>query len=92
MGLVNIQYSCLENPMDRGAWQTILHRITMSWTRLKQLSMHECMHRLGVMCWGLVFRVHSVSHCLFLAQQALVEPLLFHLHSQTAAPNILFCL
>ena len=21
-----LQYSCLENPMDRGAWQTIVHR------------------------------------------------------------------
>ena len=35
-----LQYSCLENPMDRGAWWAILHRITKSWTRLKQLSMH----------------------------------------------------
>ena len=23
-----LQYSCLENPMDRGAWQTTLHRVT----------------------------------------------------------------
>ena len=29
------QYSCLENPMDRGAWQTVVHRVAMSWTRLK---------------------------------------------------------
>ena len=34
------QYSCLENSMDRGTWQTIVHIITKSWTRLKQLSMH----------------------------------------------------
>ena len=32
------QYSCLENPMDRGAWQATVHRVTKSWTRLKQLS------------------------------------------------------
>ena len=32
------QYSCLENPMDRGAWQTTVHRVTKSRTRLKQLS------------------------------------------------------
>ena len=25
MGLVSIQYSCLENLMDKGAWQTIVH-------------------------------------------------------------------
>ena len=29
-----LKYSCLENPMDRGAWQVTLHRITKSWTRL----------------------------------------------------------
>ena len=32
--------SCLESPMDRGACQAAVHRITKSWTRLKQLSTH----------------------------------------------------
>ena len=27
-----LQYSCLESPMDRGAWQAIVHRTTKSWT------------------------------------------------------------
>ena len=27
-----LQYSCLENPMDRGAWQATVHRVTQSWT------------------------------------------------------------
>ena len=27
-----LQYSCLENPMDRGAWQATVHRITRSQT------------------------------------------------------------
>ena len=35
-----LQYSCLENPMDRGAWQAMVHRVTESRTRLKWLSMH----------------------------------------------------
>jgi len=26
------QYSCLENPMDRGAWQAIVHRAAQSQT------------------------------------------------------------
>ena len=30
-----LQYSCLENPMDRGAWGAIGHSVTKSWTRLK---------------------------------------------------------
>ena len=25
-----LQYSCLENPMDRGAWQAIVHRVPKS--------------------------------------------------------------
>ena len=29
------QYSCLENPMNRGARQAIVHRVAQSWTLLK---------------------------------------------------------
>ena len=29
-----LQYSCLENPMERGAWQATVHGVTESWTRL----------------------------------------------------------
>ena len=29
-----LQYSCLENPMDRGAWQATVYRVTESQTRL----------------------------------------------------------
>ena len=34
-----LQYSCLENPMARGPWQVIIHRVAKSQTWLKQLSM-----------------------------------------------------
>ena len=27
-----LQYSCLENPTDRGAWQAIVHSGSQSWT------------------------------------------------------------
>ena len=37
-----LQYSCPENPMDRGAWRHIAHWVAKSWTCLKQLSMHAC--------------------------------------------------
>ena len=30
-----LQYFCVENPKDRGAWQATVHRITKSWTQLK---------------------------------------------------------
>ena len=29
-----LQYSCLENPVDRGAWQATVYEVTESWTRL----------------------------------------------------------
>ena len=37
------QYSCLENPMDRGGQRNTVHRIVKSQTRLKRLSMLACM-------------------------------------------------
>ena len=40
----SLQYSCLENPMDRGVWQATVHRIAKSQTQLKWLSTHAC-HR-----------------------------------------------
>ena len=36
-----LQYSCLENPVDRGAWRAAVHRVAQSQTRLR-LSMHAC--------------------------------------------------
>ena len=46
-----LQYSCLENPMDRGAeWPTV-HRVVKSQTQLKRLSTH----------YGDVFGNHEIS-------------------------------
>ena len=37
-----LQYSCLENPMDRGTWQATVHRVAKSWTRLSDFtSLHN---------------------------------------------------
>ena len=35
-----LQYSCLENPMDRGTWQAAVLRVSQIRTQLKQFSMH----------------------------------------------------
>ena len=29
-----LQYSCLENSVDRGAWRAVVHGVTKSWTQL----------------------------------------------------------
>ena len=41
-----LQYSCLENSMDRGAWRAAVHKVTKS---QKWLSMHAQMHRQKVL-------------------------------------------
>ena len=33
-----LQYSCLENPVDRGAWKAAVHRIAKGWARLKDFT------------------------------------------------------
>ena len=45
-----LQYSCLENPMDRGAWQAIVHRVAKSQSQLKWLSTHVDIGS-GVVSW-----------------------------------------
>ena len=34
-----LQYSCLENPMDGGAWEAAVHGVAKSWTRLSDLTL-----------------------------------------------------
>ena len=41
-----LQFSFLENPMDRGVWWVMVHKVTKRRAQLKRLSTHECMHTL----------------------------------------------
>ena len=52
-----LQYSCLESPMDRGAWWTTVHGATKSWTRLSARIYLAALvsaeaHRIFVAAWG----------------------------------------
>ena len=38
--VIPLQYSCLESPMDRGAWQASVHRVTKNQTGLKRPGTH----------------------------------------------------
>ena len=42
-----LQYSCLENPRDRGAWWAAIYEVTQSWTQLKQLSSSSSNHHIN---------------------------------------------
>ena len=47
-----LQYSCLENPMDRGAWWAMVHSVAKSWTRLSNIAhMHTNMNPDDTQLW-----------------------------------------
>ena len=57
-----LQYSCLENPMDRGAWNVIVHRVAKSQTQLKQLSNHTTeIHKVYVLLSNYVLLKYVLS-------------------------------
>ena len=41
-----LQYPCLENPMDGGAWWAIVHGVAKSQTRLSEFTFTLCFHAL----------------------------------------------
>ena len=47
-----LQYSCLENPMDKGAWQAIVHRVTQSWTWPSYLAHPQVEQTARQRSWG----------------------------------------
>ena len=57
-----LQYSCLENPTDRGAWWATVHGVAKSWTQLKRLSMHIA-HTQSVLL-GASHMVLVIKNCL----------------------------
>ena len=58
-----LQYSCLENPMDRGASQAAVHRVTKSWT---QLSTHACHYLMSKPIFYLMVISSWLLHYLYL--------------------------
>ena len=58
-----LQYSCLENSRDRGAWNVTVHRVAKSQTQLKQLSTHTTeIHDISVLLNNYKVCAQSVSH------------------------------
>ena len=63
-----LQYSGLENPMDRGAWQATVHGVAESWTRLSDSTtthhrqkQSKLKNALSVVCWTRTQANSSVS-------------------------------
>ena len=53
-----LQYSCLENPRDRGAWWAAIYGVAQSQTRLKRLSSSSS-SREGIKCQANEFGLFS---------------------------------
>ena len=56
-----LQYSCLENPMDRGVWWATVHGIAKSWTRLMDIHIHRASRSVPVCEEGWHGPFHSDS-------------------------------
>ena len=59
----SLQYSCLDNPIDRGAWQATVHRVAKSQTRLKWLGSIMILSDLSHLSEGLVFEHADTLRC-----------------------------
>ena len=52
-----LQYSCLENPMDRGVWWATVHSVTKSQTRLKQSKQAKFLNEIDFL---IKFRINAI--------------------------------
>ena len=60
-----LQYSCLENPMNRGAWWAAVYKITKNQTQLKQLSMQHVQCHIYFLCFLFLWYQFSVLFLYF---------------------------
>ena len=59
-----LQYSCLENPMDRGAWWATVHRVAQSWTSCSNLACMQtrtCLLEVDELYWVAVFNTWNIE-------------------------------
>ena len=66
-----LQYSCLGNPMDRGAWWVTLYRVTKSWTWLSDWTTTPYLTSTIVNILPILFHLSSHFPPFFLEQQTL---------------------
>ena len=74
-----LQYSCLENPMDRGAWWAAVCGVTQSRTRLKRLSISTatCQASLSFTIFWSLLKLVSIDLVMSSNYLILCRPLLF---------------
>ena len=62
---IPLQYSCLENPMDGGAWWAEVHGVAISWTRLSVFTfifhLHALEKEMATHCSVLAWRISGTG-------------------------------
>ena len=63
-----LQYSCLENPMDRGAWWAAIYGVAQSGTWLKWLSSSSVYTYYNIYIWHnvCIYILYSISYILYI--------------------------
>ena len=60
-----LQYSCLENPMDGGAWKAAVHGVAEGWTRLNNFTFsfhfHALEKEMAIHSWVLAWRIQGTA-------------------------------
>ena len=60
----SFQYSCLENPMDRGTWWAIIHRVAKIWTCTpKEYCFPNCLKKIYSFKINLLILLLCARHC-----------------------------
>ena len=88
----SLQYSCLENPMDGGAWQATVHGVPKCQTQLKQFNTHiyksTCINKLT----GVYLNV-SIIRFIFSLKHAYINPMyLLQFNKMQQQPSTCQCL
>ena len=99
--MATLQDSCLENPVDRGAWWATVHGVAQGQTRLKQLSTARCnyIHTLLLVSlakvlnsWPLHSLIYNTLHFGLLLLNLLFPHPLSHPPSQPLYTYIYICM
>ena len=64
-----LQNSCLENPMDKGAWWTIVHRITKGQTDTTEVTQHSVFQKHFIK-----YKVHNTLAITLKNQEIIFRP------------------
>ena len=86
-----LQCSCLENPMDRGAWWPTVHGVTQSWTQLRRHTQRIKIHRAVLPRYGTVY-IHTRFNKNYLLLNISPSPLPEHLHEQSRGSSFFLML